>query len=91
MRHKFLPAALLLAFAVSAPTWPAGHSAAEAAVVKKHHRVVRPRRHHWTYRRATTSPSAESREAERHRQNDCSNNDCRGINSSNGIGGSGGF
>jgi hypothetical protein len=78
---KLVVAAAALA-ALSTPslahTWPKSHH--------KHHaghptKGAEPQAHDWS------APDAEARR----RQNDCSNDDCRGINSSNGIGGSGGF
>ena len=49
-------------------------------------RVLPRHRHHHAMRRPP--PTVATPQS---RQNDCSNGDCRGINSSNGIGGSGGF
>lgn len=91
MRKSLAPAAaLLLALCASPQIGPHGYSFAEAAVMKKHW-VVRHPRHHWTYRRATPAPTGPSAEELRSSRRGCSNDDCIGINSSNGIGGSGGF
>jgi len=85
MRRKFaIAAAALLAFSTPAlaHTWPKHHHKYHAGHAGSHpHRRAEPRTNGWA------APDAEARR----RQNDCSNNDCRGINSSNGIGGSGGF
>jgi len=85
-----LAAALLVALCALPQIAPHGHSSAEAAVVKKH-RVVRHRRHHWNYGRETAAPYRPGAQAPSSSRNGCSNDDCTGINSSNGIGGSGGF
>lgn len=88
MRKSLAPAAvLLLALCASPQIGPHGHSYAEAAVVKKPW-LAAHRRHSWTHRRAFPAPRAHALRSSR---NGCSNNDCIGINSSNGIGGSGGF
>jgi hypothetical protein len=91
MRKSLFPAAaLLLALCASPQIWPHDQSTAEAAVVKDH-RAVRHWRHHWAYRHETASFAAPRAQALRSSRNGCSNDDCIGINSSNGLGGSGGF
>lgn len=85
MRTKFaIAAAALLAFSTPAlaDTWPKHHHKHHAGHAHRHvYKRAEPQSGGWA------APNAETRR----RQNDCSNDDCRGINSSNGIGGSGGF
>ena len=85
MLTKFaIVAAALLALSTPAlaETQPKHHHKHHAGHAKRHpHKRAEPQPDGWA------TPNAETRR----RQNDCSNEDCRGINSSNGIGGSGGF
>lgn len=75
-------ALLALSLPALADTRPSRHHKHHAGHAgNQPHRRAEPQARGWT------TPDAETRR----RQNDCSNDDCRGINSSNGIGGSGGF